>query len=321
MTEGRFWTAFQRGKRMVDRAHVAILMAVFQGREYLPDQLKSLTRQSVTNWALIAGDDGATDGSPAYLAQFAATRPAGQVKVVAGPRQGAAANFRALLDHVPAEASHIAFCDQDDVWDIAKLAAGIIALPTDRPAIWCSRVVNCNAKLEQLSLSPEPRVAPSFRHALMQNIVQGNTLMLNRPAFELVLAAHAVTGPVVMHDWWIYQLITGAGGQVIYDPIPSVLYRQHQANVVGANTAFGSRFAGLRRMLDGTYRRWSRINLAALQASRMWLTPENRALLDDFARLQMRLPDRIAAMRHGRFCRHGRFSQWALWLAVLLGRC
>ena len=63
---------------MVDRAHVAILMAVFQGREYLPDQLKSLTRQSVTNWALIAGDDGSTDGSVALLEEFAAGRPAGQ---------------------------------------------------------------------------------------------------------------------------------------------------------------------------------------------------------------------------------------------------
>ncbi len=306
---------------MVDRAHVAILMAVYQGREYLPDQLKSLTRQSVTNWALIAGDDGSTDGSVALLEEFAAGRPAGQVKVVAGPRQGAAANFRALLDHVPAGASHIAFCDQDDVWDIGKLATSIAALPTDRPAIWCSRVVNCNADLQQLSLSPEPRHAPSFRHALMQNMVQGNTLMLNRPAFELVMAAHAATGPVVMHDWWIYQLITGAGGLVIYDPTPSVLYRQHQSNVVGANSAFGSRFAGLRRMLDGTYRRWSRINLAALQAARERLTPENRALLEDFAGLQGRLPERIAAMRRGRFFRHGRFSQGALWLAVLLGRC
>lgn len=306
---------------MVDRAHVAILMAVYQGREYLPDQLKSLIRQSVTNWVLIAGDDGSTDGSAAYLAEFAATRPAGQVRVVPGPRQGAAANFRALLDHVPPEASHIAFCDQDDVWDIGKLATSIIALPTDRPAIWCSRVVNCNAELEQLSLSPEPRDAPSFRHALMQNMVQGNTLMLNRPAFELVAAAHAVTGPVVMHDWWIYQLITGAGGLVIYDPTPSVLYRQHQSNVVGANRAFRSRFAGLGRMLDGTYQRWSRINLAALQAARGHLTPENRALLDDFANLQKGLPQRIAAMRHGRFFRHGRFSQWALWVAVLLGRC
>ncbi len=305
---------------MAVQAHVAILMAVYQGRAYLPDQLKSLTRQSVTDWVLIAGDDGSTDGSAACLAEFAASRAPGQVRLLPGPCQGAASNFRALLDHVPPEASHVAFCDQDDVWDIGKLATAIAALPDDQPAIWCSRVVNCDTDLHQLSLSPMPRHPPSFRHALMQNVVQGNTLLLNRPAYDLIATANAATGPVVMHDWWIYQLISGAGGLIIYDPIPSVLYRQHGGNLVGANSALRTRLAGVQRMFDGTYRHWSRTNLAALQASRHHLTPENRTLLDDFAGLQGSLPQRIAAMWRGRFFRQGRFSQGALWLAVLLGR-
>ncbi len=295
-------------------------MAVYQGRDYLPAQLESLSGQSHRGWSLIAGDDGSTDGSAALLADFAAGLDPGQVRAVPGPRQGAAANFRALLGHVPAHATHVAFCDQDDVWEAGKLADGLAALPADRPAIWCSRVVNCDADLRQLSLSPVPRHPPSFRHALMQNLVQGNTLLMNRPAYELVAAAHAEAGPVVMHDWWIYQLVTGAGGQVIYDPEPSVLYRQHDGNLVGANNRLRSRLGGLRRMLDGTYRDWSRTNLAALRASAHRLTPENRALLEDFAALQGALPKRIAAMRRGGFFRQGRVSQAALWLAVLLGR-
>ena len=305
---------------MADQAHVAILMAVYQGREYLPAQLKSLAGQTHADWTLIAGDDGSTDGSAALIEAFAAGLNPGQVRVLPGPRQGAAENFRALLGHVAADATHVAFCDQDDVWDEGKLALGIAALPVDRPALWCSRVVNCDADLRELSLSPIPRHPPSFRHALMQNLVQGNTLMLNRPAYDLVAAAHAEAGPVVMHDWWIYQLVTGAGGQVIYDPEPSVLYRQHEGNLVGANNRLRSRLGGLRRMLDGTYRDWSRTNLAALRASAHRLTPENRALLGDFARLHGPLPQRIAAMRRGGFFRQGRVSQAALWLAVLLGR-
>lgn len=301
-------------------AHVAILMAVYQGRDHLPAQLASLAAQSHRGWSLIAGDDGSTDGSAALLADFAAAQEPGRVRVVTGPGQGAAANFRALLHHVPAQASHVAFCDQDDVWTAEKLATAIAALPADRPAIWCSRVVNCDEDLQQLSLSPMPRHPPSFRHALMQNMVQGNTLMLNRAAMALVTAANAEAGPVVMHDWWIYQLVTGAGGTVIYDPAPSVLYRQHGANLVGANDRWQARLGGLRRMLDGTYRGWSRTNLAALTASSHRLTAENRALLADFADLQKGLPTRIAAVRRGGFFRQGRVSQLALWLAVLLGR-
>lgn len=309
---------------MAERAHVAILMAVYQGHAYLPEQLKSLAGQSHSDWVLIAGDDGSTDGSAGLLAQFAARHAPGQVRVVAGPGLGAAANFRALLDHVPPGASHVVFCDQDDVWDAGKLATGIAALPDgrpdDRPAIWCSRVINCDDDLQQLSLSPIPRHPPEFRHALMQNMVHGNTLMLNRAAYELVAAANAEAGPAVMHDWWIYQLVSGAGGLVVYDPIPSVLYRQHADNLVGANSGLRGRLGGLRRMFDGTYRRWSRTNLAALQASRHRLTPENRDLLDDFAALQGGFATRIAAMRRGGFHRQGRVSQCALWLAVLLGR-
>ena len=40
--------------------HVAILMAVYQGRDYLPAQLESLSGQSHRGWSLIAGDDGST---------------------------------------------------------------------------------------------------------------------------------------------------------------------------------------------------------------------------------------------------------------------
>ncbi len=305
---------------MADQAHVAILMAVYQGREYLPAQLKSLAGQTHADWRLIAGDDGSTDGSAALIEAFAAGLNPGQVRVLPGPRQGAAENFRALLGHVPTEATHVAFCDQDDVWDEGKLALGIAALPGDRPALWCSRVVNCDAGLRQLSLSPIPRHPPSFRHALMQNLVQGNTLILNRPAYDLVAAAHAEAGSVVMHDWWIYQLISGAGGLVIYDPTPSLLYRQHDANLVGANQRLRSRLGGLQRMLNGTYRGWSRTNLAALQASQHRLTPENRTLLQDFAGLQDGLATRVKAMRRGGFFRQGRVSQLALWLAVLMGR-
>ena len=299
---------------------VAILMAVYQGQDYLPVQLRSLIEQHDQRWDLIVGDDGSTDRSLRILQDFAAELQPGRVRIVPGPRAGAAANFRALLDHVPKDATHVAFSDQDDAWDPEKISRSLAALTADTPAIWCSRVVACDTTMQPLSLSPLPRLEPSFRHALMQNMVQGNTLMMNRAAFELVRVANPEAGPVVMHDWWIYQLVTGAGGQVIYDPLPSVLYRQHDANVVGANHGIIGRLGGLRRMLAGTYRGWSRMNHAALTGSAHRLTPENRAILAEFGRLQGSFLQRMQAFRQGGFHRQGRVSQVALWLAVLLRR-
>jgi hypothetical protein len=39
---------------------------------------------------------------------------------------------------------------------------------------------------------------------------------------------------VASHDWWVYQLVKGAGGNVYYDPEPTILYRQHAGCLVGS---------------------------------------------------------------------------------------
>ncbi|WP_294924764.1 glycosyltransferase family 2 protein [uncultured Paracoccus sp.] len=300
---------------------VTILMAVRDGARYLPAQLDSIAAQSLDGWRLLASDDGSTDESRALIDRFAATHPQGRVLLLTGPGQGPAANFRHLLRAVPENGGLVAFGDQDDVWLPDKLERAARALAgLDGPAIWCSSVTICDEALRPLAVSTLPRRGPSFRHALVQNLVRGNTLVLNPAAFRLTAAADAETGPVVMHDWWIYQLVTGAGGRVIFDPRPSVLYRQHGANVVGGARGLRARLTAAGRLVLGAHRGWSRRNLLALHPSRHRLTPENRRVLDDFARLQDPLPQRIAALRRGGFHRQGRLEQLALWAAVLLGR-
>lgn len=301
-------------------ASVTVLMATYDGARFLPDQLASIARQTQP-WQLIASDDGSADETPALLAGFAAAHP-GRVEVTAGPRQGAAANFRAMLAALPGDTGLAALSDQDDVWADDKLARAVKALQgIDGPALYCSRVTICDAGLRPLGLSRSPKRAPSFRHAMVQNMVQGNTVVLNRAALDLVAAASPRTGPVVMHDWWLYQLVSGAGGRIIYDAHPSVLYRQHGGNVVGANDGARSRLASLGRMLSGQHRDWSGANLTAMTAARPLLTPENQRLLDEFRALTGPNPlQRLAALSRGGFYRHGALSQSALWVAAALGR-
>lgn len=300
---------------------VTILMAIYQGERYLRAQLDSLAAQTAP-WRLVVGDDGSRDAGPRIVQDFARDRP-GRVELRAGPRQGAAANFMALLAGLPEAPGFVALADQDDVWHADKLSRALAALEPcgPHPALYCSRVRICDESLRPLGLSRLPVTPPSFRHALVQNLVQGNTAVLNPAAAALARAAAQGAGKVVMHDWWLYQLVSGAGGQVIHDPWPSLLYRQHGANVVGANDGAGARLASLDRMLKGRHRDWSRANLREMQRLRDWLTPENRRLLDDFAALNgPGAPARLRALRRGGFYRQGRLSQAALWLAAALGR-
>ena len=146
-------------------------------------------------------------------------------------------------------------------------------------------------------------------------------MMLNSAGVDLVRAAAAEAGRVVVHDWWIYQIISGVGGDVIFDEVPLLLYRQHAGNQIGANAGISAKLRRMRWMLGGRFRRWNAINLAALRASSHRFTPENRAIIADFARLQRSgLWDRLAILRRLGLYRQGLEGTLALWLAAVLGR-
>ncbi|WP_449041261.1 glycosyltransferase [Paracoccus sp. (in: a-proteobacteria)] len=301
-------------------AHVTVLLALYRGERFLQAQLDSIAAQDV-DWRLVVSDDDPGAGA-GIVRRFAATHP-GRVELRTGPGRGAAANFLSMLAALPAKPGFVALSDQDDVWLADKLPRALAALQGagGAPALYCSRATICDAGLRPLGLTPAPRRPPSFRHALVQNLVQGNTAVLNPAAAALARQAAQEAGAVVMHDWWLYQLITGAGGRVIWDPRPSVLYRQHRGNVVGANAGLRARLASAGRMLAGRHRDWSLATLHEMQRLRTLLTPEHRDVLEDFAALcGPGARARLRALRRGGFHRRDAPSQALLWLAAALGR-
>ncbi|MDU8914057.1 glycosyltransferase [Aestuariicoccus sp. MJ-SS9] len=304
-------------------APVAILMAVYNGGALLRDQLSSIAAQDHADWRLLASDDGSSDNSRAVLEAFAAEGH--DVTVLDGSGQGGCANFMSLVarmgDHAAPE-SWLAFSDQDDVWLPDRLSRGIAALDgIEGPALYCSRTWVTDADLRGRRLSAARPRAPSFANALVQNVVAGNTILLNAEAARLAQAAVHEAGRVVVHDWWIYQLITGAGGRVVHDDAPTLLYRQHGANQIGANDAWRARARRIRQLLRGDFAQWNAVNIAALRASAHRFTPENRTLLEDFAAMRgLPFARRLAAFARLPVYRQSVPAQAALWLAALLGR-
>ena len=89
-----------------------------------------------------------------------------------------------------------------------------------------------DARLQRLGISGPLSRPAGFPASLTQNVATGCTVMLNRAAARLVAASRPSTG--TLHDWWAYLLVTAAGGRLIQDEEPVVLYRQHAQNLVGA---------------------------------------------------------------------------------------
>src|SRR6266540_3047829 len=92
-----------------------ILMAVFNGGDYVAKQLDSIFEQTYQNWRLLVRDDGSSDGTVILLNQFINVHP-DKIKLIStdNPNLGAFRNFSELISH--SKADYIMFCDQDDVW-------------------------------------------------------------------------------------------------------------------------------------------------------------------------------------------------------------
>ncbi len=303
---------------------VHILMAVFNGAETLPAQLDSFEAQTHENWRVLASDDGSSDDSRNILASFRKRHGSSRIDIIDGPRQGAAENFLGMLRHVADQSrapQWIAFSDQDDVWLSDKITRALTALKGQdqaAPALYCSRTwVTCDT-LETRRLSAPRHRAPDFRNALVQNIAAGNTIVLNPAAVKLVLDAAQRVGRVVVHDWWLYQLITGAGGTVIHDDTPGLLYRQHGANQIGVNDTWRARGHRLVQLLRGEFRAWNHVNIAALRATAHVLHPDHRAALETFAHLSSQpLLRRLSLLRQLRLYRQTVGGTLTLWFAVV----
>lgn len=310
---------------MKSAPHVAILLATYNGGANLKEQLASIADQDHDNWSLIVSDDCSQDDTRQVLQDF--ETEGHPITILDGPQQGAAANFMSLLrrffKHAP-DGAWVSFCDQDDVWLPDKLTRSIKAL-TDLdetvPALYCSRTWITDEALVGRRLSvPRPRPL-GFRNALVQNVASGNTILLNAAGARLVSEAAALTDEVVVHDWWTYQILSGVDGNLVHDDEPTLLYRQHEGNEIGANDNTKARLARIAMLLGGHFAEWNRKNAKALSSSAHLFTSENRALLEEFTGiLDMRRRYGWRVLKRMRLYRQTNVSTFALWVALMLRR-
>lgn len=304
--------------------HVVIVLALYQGAAQLREQLDSLVAQTHEDWSLLVSDDGSTDAGPDVLRQFARDHNGRDVTLIEGPRMGFAQNFLHLLRAADPDTPFLSFCDQDDVWLPEKTARAVAALKKvdpEIPAMYCGRTLHCDEDLRPLRPSALFERPPSFRNALLQNIGGGNTIVLNNAALRVLADASLKIEAIVSHDWWMYQMVTGAGGQVLYERDPGLLYRQHGGNAVGANGTARTALARFLRVMEGRFSDWNDQNVAALSASADLLTPENRAILTAFAQARSApLPKRLRLLSRLGLHRQSRRDNLAFWFAAIAGR-
>jgi glycosyltransferase involved in cell wall biosynthesis len=266
------------------QSQVAILLCTHQGQRFLAEQLESFKKQTHSNWFLWASDDASDDETRKILSQFQDEIGCEKVSIIAGPNIGFCENFLTLTCNKEIEADFYAYSDQDDYWKSDKLERALKflqSIPTSTPALYCTRTELVDVTGKHIGFSPIFKKPANFKNALIQNVGGGNTMVFNQAA-RLLLMKAGIGVQVVSHDWWAYQLISGAGGTVFYDSYPSLFYRQHENNLVGMNDTWVARFKRIKMLWQGRFREWNNINIEELKKLEEVLTPKNNRTLELF---------------------------------------
>jgi glycosyltransferase involved in cell wall biosynthesis len=219
---------------------IDILLSTYNGTHFLPELLNSLMVQTFSNFQIIIRDDGSTDDTVLVIKDYLDKYPDKIVFVTDTLGNiGSTASFQKLMDFSDAE--YLMFCDQDDIWLPHKIAISynniieLEVLYSDSPLFIYSDLYIVDENLNLLSDSYMktahlvPATINTFYKMLAVSVVAGCTMLINKKAKEM--SVPIPEGQI--HDHWI-SIIVSKYGHFKYINEPTIKYRQHSHNTIGA---------------------------------------------------------------------------------------
>lgn len=172
---------------MMDIQSVSIVMCTFNGQQYLAEQIDSLLKQTYPVHEIIIQDDGSTDGTMSLLQDYAAAHPV--IKLFNNDGEhGVNNNFFSALRR--ASGDYIAICDQDDIWEPAKVEKQVAAIGDN---LLCT----CRSKPFSDDGSPvnyDSRTPNYSLPRMLYTSIAGHTMLLNRRLLDLIPDQASVGG-------------------------------------------------------------------------------------------------------------------------------
>lgn len=231
---------------------VAILMSTYNAEPFLKEQINSILGQTYTNWKLFIRDDGSSDSTSLIIEEF--TKKDDRIFFVnkdSIKNVGVISSFFLLLSCVKAD--FYMFCDQDDVWLPSKVRLSLDKMnqqkKVDLPTLVHTdlKVVDQNLNIINESFMEKEKLnrKSQLGNLIIQNNVTGCTVMINN-SFRNIVIDKGIPNEVIMHDWWM-ALVGNAIGETLFVDVPTMLYRQHNLNVVGSSSTIKKIMGGYGR--------------------------------------------------------------------------
>lgn len=215
---------------------VCVLLSTYNGEKYLSAQLDSILLQQDVVVKLLIRDDGSSDSTINIIEQYTCEHPT-MITFLKGDNLGWKRSYFELLKVAP-EADFYSYADQDDVWLPEKLSRATDMLKSKRNecALYAGNVwiTDENLKIQKTYCPRNVDMLdrPLATIAAQSYLPGGLTFVFTKTAKNMLLPLYP--GGKVGHDTWAFKLCLYYGS-VVYDEMPTVYYRQHENNVVGAS--------------------------------------------------------------------------------------
>ncbi|CAI6087587.1 glycosyltransferase family 2 protein [Cohnella sp. JJ-181] len=212
---------------------IDILMATYNGADFLREQIESVLNQSYSHFSLLISDDCSTDNTREILNEYSRRDP--RITLFFQSRNlGVIKNFEFLLSRC--QSKYFMLCDQDDIWLERKIEKSLEKIQNVKGILVYSdlKLVDKNANEIHPSfwgfMGLIPVSGSPWKTLLVQNIITGCTILASSEIIKDILP---FPSEAKMHDSWI-ALIASLRGGVHFINEPLVNYRQHERNLVGA---------------------------------------------------------------------------------------
>lgn len=242
---------------MTSNPSVAVLLTAFNGIKWIREQIESIFNQKDVDIKIYISVDLSNDGTYEWCKELALKNSNVNILPYGNHFGGAAKNFYRLIKEVDfSKYDYISLADQDDIWLPQKISRAIKIINVKKLDGYSSNVIAFwqDGRKQFIKKSyPQNKFDYYFESA-----GPGCTFLLKQQSLkkfkDFLIKNWTLVNDVKLHDWMIYAFFRELSMVWYIDDIPSMYYRQHTNNQIGANFNLRSYFSRFKKIKN----KWAR---------------------------------------------------------------
>lgn len=236
---------------------IAVLLASYNGVKYIKEQVDSILNQKNVEVTIFVSDDLSLDRTIQYLQDI--YKDEKKLVYLESNQKfgGAAKNFYRLIKDVDfSDFDYVSLADQDDIWYEDKVIRAIKTIEEKQIDAYSSNVLAFWEDGKEIVL--QKAQAQAKYDYLFESAGPGCTYVLSQKLAndikEFMIKNWEQINQIDLHDWLIYAYSRENNYKWHIDEIPTMRYRQHISNQVGANDGLNAKIKRLKLVFSSWYR-------------------------------------------------------------------